>query len=30
MTMITTYGVKNNKYSGFIGSQVMLDDMFNK
>lgn len=28
--MITTYGVKNNKYSGFIGSQVMLDDMFNK
>ena len=30
MTMITTYGVKNNKYSGLIGSQVMLDDLFNK
>ena len=28
MTMITTYGVKNNKYSGFVGSQVILDDLF--
>ena len=28
MTMITSYGVKRNKYSGFIQSQVTLDDLF--
>ena len=27
-TMITTYGVKQNKYSGFIQSQITLDDLF--
>ena len=27
-TMITTYGVKQNKYSSFIQSQVTLDDLF--
>ena len=27
-TMITTYGVKNNKYSSFVRSQVTLDDLF--
>lgn len=29
LTMITTYGVKNNKYSSIIGSQVSLEDLFN-
>jgi AAA+ ATPase superfamily predicted ATPase len=28
MTMITTYGVKKNKYSGFVQSEVTLDDLF--
>ena len=28
ITMITTYGVKNNKYSNMIQSQVILDDLF--
>ena len=28
MTMITTYGVKQNKYSNLIQSQVTLDDLF--
>ena len=28
VTMITTYGVKRNKYSGFVGSHVILDDLF--
>lgn len=27
-TMVTTYGVKQGKYSGFINSQVTLDDLF--
>ena len=27
-TMITTYGVKQGKYSGIIQSQVTLDDLF--
>jgi len=27
-TMITTYGVKKNKYSNFVQSQVTLDDLF--
>lgn len=27
-TMITTYGVKNNRYSNIVQSQVTLDDMF--
>ena len=26
--MITTFGVKNNKYSNMIQSQVILDDLF--
>ena len=28
LTMITTYGVKNNKYSSIIGNQIMLEDLF--
>ncbi len=28
LTMITTYGVKNNKYSGIVQSQVVLSDLF--
>lgn len=28
LTMITTYGVKNNKYSSIIGNQVLLEDLF--
>ena len=28
LTMITTYGVKKNKYSNLIGNQVLLDDLF--
>lgn len=27
-TMITTYGVKQNKYSNFIAGEVVLDDLF--
>ncbi len=30
ITMITTYGVRQNKYSGLIQSQVVLDDLFNE
>ena len=30
LTMITTYGVKNNKYSGIVNSSVVLDDLFEK
>lgn len=30
ITMITTYGVKQGKYSGLIQSQVTLDDLFEK
>ena len=28
LTMITTYGVKKNKYSNLIQSEVTLDDLF--
>lgn len=28
LTMITTYGVKNNKYSSIIGNQITLEDLF--
>lgn len=28
LTMITTYGVKQGKYSGLIQSQVTMDDLF--
>lgn len=28
LTMITTYGVKKNKYSGLVGNQVTLEDLF--
>ena len=28
LTMITTYGVKNNKYRSIVGSQVTLEDLF--
>lgn len=28
LTMITTYGVKQNKYSNIVGTQVVLDDLF--
>ena len=30
ITMITTYGIKQGKYSGLIQSQVLLDDLFQK
>ena len=28
LTMITTYGVKRNKYSNIVGNQILLDDLF--
>ncbi len=28
LTMITTYGLKHNKYSNIVGSEVTLDDLF--
>ena len=28
LTMITTYGVKNNKYSSIVGNQITLEDLF--
>ncbi|MGN1189553.1 MAG: hypothetical protein ACI4SL_04060, partial [Candidatus Ornithospirochaeta sp.] len=28
LVLITTYGVKRNKYSGLVGTQVVLDDLF--
>ena len=28
LTMITTYGLKQNTYSGMIQNEVVLDDMF--
>ncbi len=28
LTMVTTYGLKNNAYSGMIQSEVVLDDLF--
>lgn len=28
LTMITTYGVKSNKYSSIVGNQVTLEDLF--
>ena len=28
LTMITTFGVKTNRYSGIVNSQVVLDDLF--
>ncbi|MDO4805116.1 MAG: ATP-binding protein, partial [Lachnospiraceae bacterium] len=28
LTMITTFGVKNNKYSGLVSNQVILDNLF--
>ena len=30
LTMITTYGVKKNKYSGIINNSIILDDLFVK
>jgi AAA+ ATPase superfamily predicted ATPase len=30
LTMITTYGVKQNKYAGMVQSQVLLEDLFQK
>lgn len=30
LTMVTTYGIRNNAYSGMIQSQVTLDDLFHK
>lgn len=30
LIMVTTYGVKSNKYSGIVGNQVVLDDLFEK
>ncbi|MBR5744509.1 MAG: ATP-binding protein, partial [Muribaculaceae bacterium] len=28
ITLITTYGIKNNQYSGIVNNQVTLDNMF--
>ena len=28
LTMVTTYGIKSNAYSGMIQSEVTLDDLF--
>lgn len=28
VTMITTYGIKNNKYRSIVGKEVVLDDLF--
>jgi hypothetical protein len=28
LTMITNFGVKANKYSGMVQSEVLLDDLF--
>ena len=28
LTMITTYGIKMNKYSNRVSNQVLLDDLF--
>ena len=28
LVMVTTYGIKENKYSGIVGNQVLLDDLF--
>ena len=30
LTMITTFGVKKNKYSNSFGKEVVLDDLFEK
>ncbi len=30
LVMITTFGVKSNKYSGLVGTQVILDDLFSE
>ena len=30
LTMVTTYGIKNNAYSGMIQNQITLDDLFLK
>lgn len=29
ITMITTYGVKKNMYSNYIGKEVRMEDLFN-
>ena len=28
LTMITSYGVKKNKYSGFVQREILMDDLF--
>ena len=28
MTMITTYGIKKNMYSNYVGKVITLDDLF--
>ena len=28
MTMITTYGIKKNMYSNYVGKEITLDDLF--
>lgn len=28
LTMVTTYGVEKNKYSGLVSAEVTLDDLF--
>ena len=30
VTMITTYGIKKNKYSNYVGKTVVLDDLFER
>ena len=28
--MITTYGIKKNKYSNYVGKEVSMDDLFER
>ena len=30
ITMITTYGIKKNMYSNYVGREVVMDDLFEK
>ena len=30
VTMVTTYGIKNNKYSNYVGKTITLDDLFER
>lgn len=28
VTMITTYGIKKNKYSNYVGREILMDELF--